>query len=246
MFKKIMVPVVIILILAGSLGSTYYFYTKYQTASRMLKDPSAASAAEVKNVTTKLSRLMQLPEGEDPTVATVLDKDKIKDQPFFAKAENGDKVVIYTKAGKAILYRMSENKIIDVAPINLGQSQGTIVVAVANGTPKPGTAKVFSDALKATASNVTIAAQITAKSNDYAKSIVVDITGQKPDLAKQMAELIGGEVAALPEGEVIPTPDNPEDKIDLYVIVGANFKPTSEAPVPTPAPTTEAAPTPAQ
>lgn len=88
-----------------------------------MDNPKVVAEAEVKEITEKLGKLMVLPVGEEPTVATVLDKDKVKDQQFFANAENGDKVVIYSKAMKAILYRLSENKIIEVAPISISQTE---------------------------------------------------------------------------------------------------------------------------
>jgi len=87
---------------------------------------------------------MELPKDEEPTIATVLDKEKLKDQLFFAKAENGDKVIIYSKNQKAILYRPSINKIIDVAPISIAPPQVTPTVtptAIISDTPTPTVAK---------------------------------------------------------------------------------------------------------
>lgn len=84
--------------------------------------------------------IMELPQDEQPTVATVLDKDKLKDQGFFVKAENGDKVVIYSKARKAILYRESAKKIIEVAPIELSQAETSAEPSQkpkATATPEP-------------------------------------------------------------------------------------------------------------
>lgn len=128
--KKIILPFLILLVIGAGAGSTYFFYTKYQEAQYKLDNPDIVAQNEVKRITDKLSQLIELPEGEEPSVATVLEKDKLADQPFFARSENGDKVVIYTKAAKAILYRESSNKIIEVAPISLTQPEE-------NSSPKP-------------------------------------------------------------------------------------------------------------
>jgi len=93
--KKILVFLLILVSLV-SLSSTAYFFNQNRRAQKLLKDPTAASKEEIKTVTKALSKFMDLPD-EEPSVATVLDKEKLKDQPFFARAENGDKVIIYTK-----------------------------------------------------------------------------------------------------------------------------------------------------
>ena len=76
---------------------------------------------------TQVSRLIVLPTGEDPTLATVSNIDVLRSQPFFANSKNGDKVLIYVKARKAILYDEVNNKIVEVAPINIGDSSSSAV-----------------------------------------------------------------------------------------------------------------------
>lgn len=115
-------PLVIILALlvlvAG--GAAAYFYQKVRTLEQ---NPQKIVQEQIKEVVARVSRLIILPEGEDPTVATVSDPEKLKDQPFFAKAKKGDKVLIYTNAKRAILYDPVAEKIIEVAPINIGSAQ---------------------------------------------------------------------------------------------------------------------------
>lgn len=65
----------------------------------------------------EVGKLVDLPEGETPTIATVSNLEPLKDQAFFKDAEIGDKVLIYGTSKKAILYRPSANKVIAVAPL---------------------------------------------------------------------------------------------------------------------------------
>ena len=84
------------------------------------KNPQAEAQAAAVLVVSRVGQLMVLPENETPTVATVTDPDKLKDQPFFANTKIGDKVLIYPNAKKAILYDPAQGKILEVAPLNIG------------------------------------------------------------------------------------------------------------------------------
>lgn len=92
----------------------------FQSGSQEISTPdtteldTSSDAAIIANV----GNLVALPVGETPTLATVSDKSKLANQPFFRQSENGDKVLIYKVAGKAYLYRPSQNRVIDVTTIN--------------------------------------------------------------------------------------------------------------------------------
>ncbi len=109
-------------ILVGAIVAAAYFYMQYYQTQQLLKNPTLAAQQQTKELLNRLGMLIDLPKNETPTIATVSDVSKLKDQPFFVKAQNGDKVIIYTNAKKAILYRPSENKIMEVAPVNIGNS----------------------------------------------------------------------------------------------------------------------------
>lgn len=100
-----------------SVGLAVYFYIQL---SELKKNPQAIAQKEVQALVLKVSRLIVLPEGETPTMATITDSEKLKDQPFFSKAQKGDKVLIYTNARKAVLYNPTTDKIVEVAPLNIG------------------------------------------------------------------------------------------------------------------------------
>lgn len=86
-------------------------------------NPQAVIQKQTDDLIVRVSKLMQLPAGETPTVAAVTDAAAAKQQSaFFANAQNGDKVLMYVKAGEAILYRPSTNKIILVAPLTFNNA----------------------------------------------------------------------------------------------------------------------------
>lgn len=121
---------IIILVLVVVAGLAGYYYNRYQDSQKQVKKLSSnsqkAAQDESQALISKIGKLTVLPKDETPTVATVTDIAKLKDQPFFDSAVNGDRVLIYTQNKKAFLYRPSTNKIINIAPVNIGsQTSGT-------------------------------------------------------------------------------------------------------------------------
>lgn len=101
-----------------ALLATGFFGFKYLKTQSELKKLSQKPEDQSPQIINQVGKLVNLPADETPTVATVTDKEKLKNQPFFTQAENGDSILIYLQAKKAILYRSSINKIIDIAPVN--------------------------------------------------------------------------------------------------------------------------------
>jgi hypothetical protein len=127
---KGIVGILLLLIFAAVIGAGVYYYNSYQ---KLLKNPDVVTAEEAAWLQRDVGKLMILPD-ETPSTATVLDKDKLQGQDFFAKAENGDKILIYSAAKKAILYRPSSNKIIEVMPVSPDDTQSSTA-----GTTTPNT-----------------------------------------------------------------------------------------------------------
>lgn len=223
----------LVLALAG-MGYLYYHYVAGADAPVKTEDELITEAVG--------SRIL-IPD-EKPSIATVTDKTKLADQPFFKKAENGDKILIFTNTGKAVLYRPKIKKVIDTTVISLtpeaGQenASGTtptdanekvstteetttepterLNIAIYNGSQKIGITNSFDDELKAMYSNIDIVLKETAKKSDYEKSVVVDVTKLNAPFVKELAGKINGTVGELPEGEKAP------ENTDVLIILGNN------------------------
>lgn len=117
----------------GALGYLYYdarqevtdlkaqVAQKDQKIEQYKTNPEAAAQEEVNRYIREVGELYALPEDEQPSVATVNDKEKLKDQPFFANAENGDVTLIYAKSKLAILYRPSTKQLIKVSSVTINE-----------------------------------------------------------------------------------------------------------------------------
>ncbi len=115
--KKITAAVFVLFVIASA-GAVYF----YLDARDLRKNPQKASQEEIASLIKKVGLLIVLPKNEMPTIATVSDPEKLKDQLFFENAKTGDRVLIYSKAKKAILYNPKTNKIVEVAPVSIGAS----------------------------------------------------------------------------------------------------------------------------
>ncbi len=106
-----------VLLLIGAGGT--YLLAKTKPSLIGLPKNQAESQAEADKIVAQVGKLISLPADEKPTVATITNIDQLKGQPFFVNAKNDDKILVYQKANKAIIYRPSENRVIDVGAVNV-------------------------------------------------------------------------------------------------------------------------------
>lgn len=197
---------------------------------------------EQKKVLSGVGKLMELPTDEEPTVATVSDVEKLRNQAFFAKAQNGDKVIIFSKNRKAILYRPSTNKIIDVSVISLNTAspsaslaeptanpsktlgastrESPLKIYMLNGTNVNNLSKAVEESLKNSFSNFEISGRDFAGKKDYEKTLVVSLSLKKAPEAKKIADILNANVVNLPESEINPNNTDPVIPTDILVIIG--------------------------
>lgn len=114
LLKKIVIVIVLILILLGV----------YLLASRTQKSEDAAEAARLEaiEVKTSLSRHLTLPDGEEPDIRKI--SQKIED-PFFARAEIGDYLIIFYKSRIAYIYSPSNDIISNAGVVFINPQQDT-------------------------------------------------------------------------------------------------------------------------
>jgi uncharacterized protein YoxC len=197
---NIIISVVLVVIALALAALTFYFFRQYQNIK---KNPNQVAQAEIDAVVANVSKIIDLPKDETPTLATVQDKDKLKDQPFFAQAQNGDKILIYTKSKKAIIYRPKDNILVNVGPIVIDPKSLPQLAIVDAGGDVNGAVKKLSDKFT---DNVAIASSSSAKNkNSVKQTVVLDVTGKSGDLASQIAQELGGTVSNVyPTGETVP------------------------------------------
>ena len=115
--KVSLAMLLLLFLLLSALGIAGYWYYQYT------QSPPVREYAEMKSLVAKIGKMIEIPTDEAPTLATVTNKQKLDNQLFFQRAENGDKILIYSKNRRAILYRPSTERIIDVAVVDITQEQ---------------------------------------------------------------------------------------------------------------------------
>ena len=103
----------LLLVTAASLGVGIYYFRQYRMIA---SDSTKAEEVQTQMILDALSRVIDLPH-EKPSVVTITDREQLQNQPFFQKALNGDKIIIFREARRVILYRPSTGKIIDMVPL---------------------------------------------------------------------------------------------------------------------------------
>lgn len=203
--KKRLPILLLIVLLLGSLGFGGLYYKKYSDVNKKYQDVLANSPTEVtKRLIDKVGKLLELPKDETPSVATVEDKDKLKDQPFFASAEKGDRLLIYQGAKKAIIYRESTDKVINVGPIAIQQNTAQKVAIKVVG--KAADVAAVETALTAKFGTNVAVTKVDGDANN--STVVVDVTddgSQKDNVPAIVAALKNAAAGSLKAGDTKPT-----------------------------------------
>ncbi len=103
------------------LGLVWLVYGYISTKMQLDKITNSKGGSDVQQITNQVSKFMDLPS-EAPTLATVNDVSKLKGQEFFKNAQNGDKVLIFSNSGRALLYRPSSKHVVEYAKVDLNAS----------------------------------------------------------------------------------------------------------------------------
>lgn len=118
MNKKLFLIILIIL----ALTSAYFFRNeikKITLVTNTQKPEQPKAEMDAQSLLAAVSKLILIPKGETPTIATVIDPEQLKGQPFFINAQKNDKLFIFSSAKEAFLYNPSENRLVKVAPITI-------------------------------------------------------------------------------------------------------------------------------
>jgi hypothetical protein len=235
--SKKKLPTILLISLILNLALGLFGYKTYTDFKSYKEDPQKLEKEEVAAVVAEVSKLINLPDNIEPVLATVSDAEALKaEQPFFANSENGDKVLLYTQTEdaalrKAYLYRPSEKRLLNVAPINIGgddqvqAQEDAFSMSIYNGTSIEGLADEMEGLMAQVYPNATIASKAAASRNNYEKSVLVNVSASD-ELAQKVASFFNLEVVTLPDGEQAP------EGAELLLILGTTQQqvPAEEAP----------------
>ena len=115
---KIGWPIIALLAIVLSLGAAVYFWNDAREAKQTTPDAVAAkNLEETEKVVGELGQILLLDDDQSPTVARVEDPSILQNSnpDFYENIQVGDYLILYPQ--RAVIYRSSETKIINIAPI---------------------------------------------------------------------------------------------------------------------------------
>lgn len=116
--------VVIVILAVATIVNIALFYMNY-TNSQI---PPKTNQELADEVITSFGQIFNVPSGDQPAVIIITDIDKLRESEatFYKDAVNGDHIIIIESTRLAVIYRKSENKIINAATITIDQNaEGT-------------------------------------------------------------------------------------------------------------------------
>lgn len=141
--KKLKYLIFFLAVATGVAGVTIaiYFYNKVGTANSLnipiIAESERLTTKEIKALTEKMSQIAVLPEDETPTVLTISDLTKLHSNPFFKNAKLKDKILIFKKAERIILYDPIGHKIVNMGPYSENPASPNPSPAAQYESPQP-------------------------------------------------------------------------------------------------------------
>lgn len=123
MLQSKLVKTIILILLVGGLVLLLQQNRKYAEKIHELSlqlDQSAPEQdpAAAQRIIEEVRGLITIPEGIEPTVATIVDVEALRARnPFYNSAENGDHLIVTPT--RAILYDPDAKQILDVVPVQI-------------------------------------------------------------------------------------------------------------------------------
>ncbi len=119
--KRRLKILIVFLVFAILIGACAWLFINYNNAQKQVDYLSGLTVEDVNKKATdelleKVGKLILLPEDEQMTISTIQDIERLVEaEPFFEKAQNGDKVIIYND--RAIIYNPTKNILVNVGPV---------------------------------------------------------------------------------------------------------------------------------
>ena len=115
--NSVIIGIALFVALSGYLA--YNYYSTQKELSEYKGNTDLRTLKENKEILENIKKQVLVPENEEPRIGVVKDAFRLRGQAFFARVENGDKVIIYDTDQLAVLYRPSTKKIIEVAQVKI-------------------------------------------------------------------------------------------------------------------------------
>lgn len=106
------VPIFVFAVVLIGLG--VWKYLDQQKQIKALKDPKQASLAATEQLIKDVNKAAVMPKDEQPIIREISELKSLASQPFYYDAQIGDRVLVFSKAKKAILYRPSTGQVVNI------------------------------------------------------------------------------------------------------------------------------------
>lgn len=176
------------------------------TGAVLLLRPSAGELTH-DEIVIRVNKELSISGDANPAILTVEDKTQAT-QPFLQQAENGDKVLLYYKAMKSVLFRPSENRIVHQGAYTPPDAKVFVRKGTQDSTKVDEILAKLEDV-----QDIDVISQDSSSKTDYSGVTIVHVTDRYDQKVQELEKLFSTKVVRLPNGESFPD-------ADILIIVG--------------------------